>query len=197
MVVFLLLPPPHAYVLVMGHLTYYTKPFVYSKRREMILYRFDAGWNKMRTDKQKAHNGKSTFTNAFQRTVKSFGTVLPMIIGVVLLIGLFRVFVTNEIISVVFTGNVLRDTILGALIGSISAGNAIASYLIGGELLKQHVSLFAVAAFIVAWVTVGIVQFPAEAAILGKRFAVARNLFCFVLSILVSIAAVLTLMVLT
>ena len=151
----------------------------------------------MRTDKKQAHSGKSIFTNAFQRTVKSFGTVLPMILGVVLLIGLFRVFVTNEIISVLFTGNVLRDTMLGSFIGSISAGNAIASYLIGGELLKQRVSLFAVAAFIVAWVTVGIVQFPAEAAILGKRFAVARNLLCFVLSILVSIATVLTLMVLT
>jgi uncharacterized membrane protein YraQ (UPF0718 family) len=151
----------------------------------------------MITDKQQASNGKKTFTNAFQRTFKSFGTVLPMIIGVVLLLGLFRVFITTKIINAVFTGNVLRDTILGSLIGSISAGNAIASYLIGGELLKQQVSLFAVAAFIVAWVTVGIVQFPAEAAILGKRFAAARNLLCFVLAILVSIATVTTLMVLS
>jgi uncharacterized membrane protein YraQ (UPF0718 family) len=151
----------------------------------------------MTNNKQMAHNGNRKFTDAFQKTLKSFGTALPMVLGVILLLGLFRVFVTNEMISAVFTGNVLRDTIIGSLIGSISAGNAIASYILGGELLKEQVSLFAVAAFIVAWVTVGIVQFPAEAAILGKRFAAARNLLCFVLSILVSLATVTTLMVIS
>ena len=151
----------------------------------------------MKNNKQMARNGNRKFSDAFQKTLKSFGTVLPMILGVVLLLALFRVFVTNEMINVVFTRNVLRDTILGALIGSISAGNAIASYIIGGELLKEQVSLFAVAAFIVAWVTVGVVQFPAEAAILGKRFAIARNLLCFMLSILVALATVTTLMVIT
>jgi hypothetical protein len=54
------------------------------------------------------------------------------------------------------------------------------------------VSLFAVVAFIVAWVTVGVVQFPAEAAILGRRFAAARNLLAFMLAMVVSIATVTT-----
>jgi hypothetical protein len=47
----------------------------------------------------------------------------------------------------------------------------------------------------VAWVTVGIVQFPAEAGILGKRFAITRNTLSFILAIGVSIATVTTLMV--
>jgi len=151
----------------------------------------------MKNNKQMARNGNRKLSDAFQKTLRNFGTVLPMILGVVLLLGLFRVFVTNEMINAVFTGNVLRDTVFGALIGSISAGNAIASYIIGGELLKEQVSLFAVAAFIVAWVTVGVIQFPAEVAILGKRFAIARNLLCFMLSILVALATVTTLMVIT
>ena len=54
-----------------------------------------------------------------------------------------------------------------------------------------------VAAFIVAWVTVGIAQFPAEAAILGRRFSVARNIISFILSIIVAISTVLVLGVLT
>ncbi|NMX22239.1 hypothetical protein C5S30_07475 [ANME-1 cluster archaeon GoMg4] len=116
-----------------------------------------------------------------------------MLLGVILLLGLFSVFVTSEMISSVFTGELLRDTVIGSLIGSISAGNSIVSYIIGGELLKEQVSLFAVAAFIVAWVTVGVVQFPAEAAILGKRFAAARNILGFILAIIVSIATVTTL----
>jgi uncharacterized membrane protein YraQ (UPF0718 family) len=90
----------------------------------------------------------------------------------------------------VFKGNIISDTLLGAIFGSISAGNAVTSYIIGGELLKEGISLFAVAAFIVAWVTVGVVQFPAEAAILGKRFALLRNLLSFILSIAVAIVTV-------
>jgi len=149
----------------------------------------------MNTGKQEDTKGKKTIAHSFYKAIKSFGTTLPMLLGVILLLGLFSVFVSSEMISSVFTGELLRDTVIGSLIGSISAGNPIISYIIGGELLKEQVSLFAVAAFIVAWVTVGVVQFPAEAAILGKRFATARNILCFILAIMVSIATVTTLMV--
>lgn len=113
-----------------------------------------------------------------------------MLLGIILLMGLFRTFVSSEMISSVFSGEIVRDTFIGTLIGSISAGNPITSYIIGGELLNKGVSLFAVAAFIVAWVTVGIVQYPAEADMLGKRFATLRNVLSFILAILVAIAAV-------
>ncbi len=116
-----------------------------------------------------------------------------MLLGVILLFGLVRTFVTNQMIASVFTGNSFLETLIGAGIGSISAGNPVISYVIGGELLKGGASLFAVTSFIVAWVTVGIVQFPAEASILGKRFATIRNILSFVLSILVSVATVTTL----
>jgi len=147
----------------------------------------------MNTRKQEDSKNQRTIANSFYIAIKSFGTTLPMLLGVILLLGLFSVFVTSEMISSVFTGELLRDTVIGSLIGSISAGNPIISYIIGGELLKEQVSLFAVAAFIVAWVTVGVLQFPAEAAILGKRFATARNILGFILAIVVSIATVTTL----
>ena len=57
----------------------------------------------------------------------------------------------------------------------------------------EGISLYAVTAFIVAWVTVGMIQLPAEAAILGKRFAILRNFLSFLLSIAVAITAVITL----
>lgn len=94
----------------------------------------------------------------------------------------------------VFTGDTFQSTVMGALIGSISTGNAVTSYIIGGELIKEDVSLIAITSFIVTWVTVGIIQLPAEAEILGRRFAFARNFLSFILSILVSIATVKTLM---
>lgn len=132
---------------------------------------------------------------SFYKSFKTFVSSFPMLFGVILLLGLFRMNVSPQLISSIFKGELLRDTIIGSLIGSISAGNAITSYIIGVELLNEGISLFAVTAFIVAWVTVGVIQFPAEAAILGKRFAFARNLMSFILAILVSMIVVTTLMI--
>jgi len=131
---------------------------------------------------------------SFYKAFKSFCTSLPMLLGVVMLLGLLRTFVSKQMISSVFTGALARDTLIGSVVGSISAGNPITSYIIGGELLKEGITLFAVTAFMVAWVTVGIVQLPAEASILGRRFALSRNILSFILSILVSISTVTILM---
>lgn len=145
------------------------------------------------TDK-KQNIGRKAIVFSFYEALRSFGTTFPILLGVIFLLGLFRTFVSNQMISAVFTGALLQDTLIASVVGSISAGNAVTSYIIGGELLKENVSLIAVTSFMVAWVTVGVIQFPAEAAILGKRFAYVRNVLCFILSILVSIATVKTLM---
>ena len=34
--------------------------------------------------------------------------------------------------------DILRDALIGASIGSVAAGHPLASYLLGGELLKPH-----------------------------------------------------------
>ncbi len=87
----------------------------------------------------------------------------------------------------------MLDTLWGACFGSILAGNPINSYVIGGELLKYGISLFAVTALIITWVTVGLVQLPAEIAALGRRFALLRNALSFVLSIPIAILTVMIL----
>ncbi len=148
----------------------------------------------MKNEERKEKKQKE-FANAFYKALKSFGVMLPVLLGVVLLLGLFKTYVSPQLISSVFKGELVQDTVLGSMIGSISAGNPITSYIIGGELLKEGVSLFAVTAFIAAWVTVGAIQLPAEASILGKRFALARNALSFIFAILVAIATVVTLRV--
>ncbi len=140
---------------------------------------------------------EETIFKTFKKTLKSFGVMLPVLLGVILLIGLFKTYITADLISSIFNGEFLHDSLFGSLIGSISAGNPISSFIIGGELLKEGVSLFAVTAFIVAWVTVGVIQLPAEASILGKRFALTRNFISFIFAILVAIATVLTLRIIT
>jgi len=142
---------------------------------------------------QQPEKGRHSMAGSFLKAVKSFAAMLPQLVGVILLIGLFQTFVTSEMIASVFSGSILRDSFLGSFIGSISAGNPVTSYVIGGELLEERVSLVAVTAFIVAWVTVGVVQLHAEASILGKRFAIFRNGIGFFLAIAVALASVMTL----
>ena len=149
----------------------------------------------MKKVKQKGEKDQKSILNSFLKAFKSFSTSIPIFIGVILLMGLFQTFVSKKMISYVFTGESLFDALIGTVIGSISAGNPINSYIIGGELQKSGVSLFAVTAFIVAWVTVGVLQYPAESSILGKRFATFRNVLSFILAIIVSIVTITTLMV--
>ena len=135
-------------------------------------------------------NQEKTIINSFKKAIKGFSKSLPLILGVILLLGLINTYLTKEIMVKIFIGNILRDSFIGSLIGSISAGNPLSSYIIGGELLNQGISLYAVTAFIVSWVTVGAVQFPAEAKSLGKKFAITRNLTSFILSMIVALITV-------
>ncbi|MBW2567863.1 MAG: NifB/NifX family molybdenum-iron cluster-binding protein [Deltaproteobacteria bacterium] len=133
---------------------------------------------------------RATLVHAFKNSANQFIRLLPVLTGVVLLLGLFSSFMTKELLSSVFSGNIVEDTLLGASLGSIFAGNPISSYIIGGELLRYGISLFAVTALIVSWVTVGIVQLPAEMAALGKRFALVRNTVSFALALIIAILTV-------
>jgi len=143
----------------------------------------------------KQDNGRKDIISSYSQALKSFGKSLPIVLGVILLLGLFRVFVSNQMLSAVFRGELLHDTLIGSVAGAVSAGNAVTSYIIGGELAKEGVSLIAITAFMVAWVTVGTIQLPAEAGMLGLRFAGIRNGSGFVFSILIALATVETLMV--
>ena len=133
---------------------------------------------------------KPALSHALRSSYNQFISPLPIMIGVVLLIGLFNAFVSKGLLSLIFSGNRALDTLLGACLGSILAGNPINSYIIGGELLEYGVSLFAVTALIIAWVTVGLIQLPAEIVALGRRFAMVRNTISFVLSIAIAIITV-------
>jgi uncharacterized membrane protein YraQ (UPF0718 family) len=130
---------------------------------------------------------------SFTKTLKSFKQIIPMILGVILLVALFITAVPKSFYNIVFTGNKIIDPLLGATLGSIAIGQPITSYIIGGELLNHGVSLIAVIAFILAWVSVGTIQLPAESMIFGKKFAIIRNLMSFFSALIIAILTTLTL----
>ena len=130
---------------------------------------------------------------AFFKTAEGFKKSLLILMGVLMLLALANTLVPKQAYRLIFTGNRLVDPLMGAIVGSISGGNPITSYIIGGELRQQGVSMLAITAFIVSWVTVGVIQLPAEALMLGKRFAITRNAVSFCISMVIAILTVLTL----
>ena len=129
----------------------------------------------------------------FKKTIRTFINVLPIIVGMMLATSLAVTMFPEQMSAGLFGNGEILNTLLGASIGSVAVGHPLASYLLGGELLGGGVSLIAVTALVVTWVTVGIVQLPAEALMLGTRFAVYRNIICFIATILIAFLTVYTL----
>lgn len=133
---------------------------------------------------------KRHFSEIFLSSLRSFLNIIPMLLGVILLIGLFEQLVTPQMLNALFSGNIVMDTLIGTIAGSISVGQPVAGYIIGGELLHSGVGFYAVAALIVSWVTIGIIQLPLEYSLFGRRFTVIRNALAFFFAIIVAIATV-------
>ena len=127
---------------------------------------------------------------ALVRSGRQFAAMLPVLIGVMLLAGLFKVFVSAEALAAVYSGAPLTDAFSGACLGSIIGGNAVNSYVIGQALHDSGVSLFAVTAIMITWVTVGVVQLPAEISAFGSRFALSRNAVGFLLAVPLALSIV-------
>ncbi len=124
-----------------------------------------------------------TWPEAISKARRQFLSLFPLLVGVILLLGLFQGFVPEQALMSFFSGSGLQDSFLGACLGSLMAGNPINGYVIGESLQKADVGLPGAAALMLAWVSVGLVQLPAESAALGWRFALVRNLFGFVMAI--------------
>jgi hypothetical protein len=130
--------------------------------------------------------------NFKQSIVKAGGSLrqmMPMLIGVLLLAVLANN-ILQSFYTTLFTGAYIRDSLIGALAGSLSFGMPLTSYVVGGELLQNNVSLLAVTAFIMTWTTVGVIMLPLEMKMLGGKFAVWRNVINFIFAIIISILTV-------
>lgn len=119
----------------------------------------------------------SAWPSTLRKTARSCFNLLPVIVGMLLLTSLVLALFPRQLVDGLFGHGALLDSVIGSGLGSIAVGHPLASYLLGGELLDKGAGLTAVTALMVAWVTVGVVQLPAEGVLLGMRFALWRNLF--------------------
>jgi hypothetical protein len=130
--------------------------------------------------------------SAFLKTIQNIKMSIPIVIAVLMLVNLINPLI-QKYYPQIFTGNYFIDPFLGAVAGTVSFGIPIASYITGGELLEEGVSLIAVTAFIISWSTVYFIILPLEISFLGKRFAIWRNALNFVSSIVIAILTIITL----
>lgn len=126
----------------------------------------------------------------FKKPLFSIINSLPIMLAVIFALGLFKTVISFDQFSKVFTGIAWIDTLLGSLMGSIFAGNSINSYIIGEEMMTAGISMFAITAFLVSWVTVGLMQAPVEIENFGKKFTYLRNLISAILAVFVSLITV-------
>lgn len=115
----------------------------------------------------------------------SLWNLLPLLLAIFALVGLFEEFLPPQLIeSVLGAGNHWQALILGGLLGAISIGPPLASYPLAGTLLAEGAWPPAVAAFIFSWIAVGVVTLPFEAQIFSWRFALVRNGLTLIVAIL-------------
>lgn len=132
------------------------------------------------------------FVKELIKALSTFISMAPLLLGVIGLVGVMQTYITPDIMASIFGWGITGDTLLGTLSGAVSSGNPAVSYLVGGELIKEGVSLYAVTAFILSWVTLGIIHLPAETEVFGFRFTLYRNLLSFISTIIIAVATVVT-----
>ncbi len=135
---------------------------------------------------------KITFKKAFKKSLINFISITPMLIAVMGLVGLMQIYVTSDILSTFFGYGSLTDTLVGTLTGAISMGQGMISYVIAEGLMEQGVSHYALSAFILAWITLGFVQLPAEASVFGLKFTFYRNILTLISTVIIAYVTVLT-----
>ncbi len=138
-----------------------------------------------------------SFLKVLQKSSLSFLAMAPLLLATIGLVGIFQILVTPKMLASLFQGDPLFDTLLGTLTGAIAVGNPIVSYLIGGELLNQGISLYAVSAFLLSWITLGFTQLPAEVEVFGGRFTLYRNILAFIFAMITAVLTTITVQVLS
>ena len=134
---------------------------------------------------------------AFINSLKGFMSILPLMIAIIGLVGIFQTYITPDMISKLFGYSRFSDILTGTFIGAIANGHGSLSFIIAEGLQSQGVSIYALSTFTLAWVSLGFIQLPAEASIFGVRFTIIRNILAFLSTIIITYLTIVTLRLLS
>ncbi|MGC9365001.1 MAG: permease [Fidelibacterota bacterium] len=131
---------------------------------------------------------KRKTAQALKIALQSFFKILPQVLLIVVLIGLFMSFLTPSVISnLLGKQSGIFGILLTALLGAVMHIPSIVAFPLAASLLEKGAAVTTIATFIATLTMIGIVTFPLEIKELGKKFALWRNGLSFVFAILVGI----------
>ena len=114
----------------------------------------------------------------------SFKNILPMLLGVILLIGLIlSILDTNLISRIIGEKSGALGVLLASVLGSVTLIPGFIAFPTAALLLAGGAGYIQIAAFVQTLMMVGIVTLPLEIKYFDKKVAILRNAISFVLSI--------------
>lgn len=131
---------------------------------------------------------KQVTSKSFTKARKVIGSMVPDLVGLLLIIGLFQAYVPFEKIAVIMNEqSALVSTFVGATIGSITIIPAFAAFPMIGGLIDSGIGIVPATAFLTTLTMVGIATYPIEKKTFGARFTLWRNGLSFVFAIVIAL----------
>jgi len=131
---------------------------------------------------------KKKSKQALKVALMSFIKMLPMLIIIVIIIGLILGFLPPETISkAIGAQSGILGVVFTGLFGALMHIPAILAFPLSASLLEKGASITIVATFIITLTMVGMITLPLEIKELGKKFAILRNAFSFIIAIIIAL----------
>ena len=122
--------------------------------------------------------------NALIKAWNSFKNILPLLLGVILLIGLILSILDTKLISrIIGEKSGALGVLLASVVGSITLIPGFIAFPTAALLLAGGAGYVQIAAFVQTLMMVGIVTLPLEIKYFNKKVAILRNVISLVLSI--------------
>ncbi len=120
--------------------------------------------------------------------IKSFVKMMPYIIIIILFIGIMQGFLSKEIITQYLgKSSGFGGVIFAGIVGAILYIPSLVSFPLVASLIESGASVMVAAAFITTLTMVGFVTLPLEIKVLGKKLAILRNLFSFIIALIIAV----------
>jgi len=117
---------------------------------------------------------------------RSLRKLIPLLIAIFGMVGLFQVFLSpQQVEQALGASNGWISLFIGGALGAVSIGPPLAAYPLAGSMLDAGAWPPAVAAFVICWISIGVITLPFEASVFSLRYALLRNGIGFVVALII------------
>lgn len=130
---------------------------------------------------------KTKTFKALKTAFKSFESIMPQFLGIILTVGLLLSIINAETISkIIGKSSGFIGVFISSIFGSITMMPTFVAFSTGNTLLENGAGYPQVGALISTLTMVGVITYPLEARYIGKKGAFLRNLLAFIFSFIVA-----------